>query len=301
MERNYFEMMERDLKVIWSPLRDSKTHSHKSSAKYEHGSTNFLLAAIVTVLLFERLDIDDVAAIVIAGDGDSAAIVTCYCTLKFDGASSGNPGKSGAGVVLHSGNEVQRFGRGLSTQINNSAEYQGLILGLKEAGDSKLVCEQFVGNWKVNNPNLRDLPNEALYLKDNLKSVGVQHVSRGSNKEADAQASWGKNREDDFDSNTFRNWFIMDQNSWIKGTIVFLMYILFLRHEPVNVPNSIILSIVAVAGVKWVIRADKDRKTKFCCVQPNGSIGAKVQVIEKTKDHFFCGLALSSYLSSVYR
>ncbi|KAL5081750.1 hypothetical protein RYX36_010171 [Vicia faba] len=56
---------------------------------------------------------------------------------------------------------------------------------------------------------------------------------------------------------------------FLQGTIVFLMYILFLRHKLVNVPNSIILSIVAVAGVKWVIRADKDRKTKFCCVQPN--------------------------------
>ncbi|CAI8595918.1 unnamed protein product [Vicia faba] len=54
-----------------------------------------------------------------------------------------------------------------------------------------------------------------------------------------------------------------------EGTIVFLMYILFLGNEPINVPNSIILSIVAVAEVKWVIRADKDRKTKFCCVQPN--------------------------------
>ncbi|CAI8616486.1 unnamed protein product [Vicia faba] len=77
-----------------------------------------------------------------------------YCTLEFDGASSGNPGKSGAEAVLRSGNEVHRFSRGLGTQTNNSAEYQGLILGLKEAnnkgydhveirGDSKLVCEQF--------------------------------------------------------------------------------------------------------------------------------------------------------------
>ncbi|CAL5186101.1 unnamed protein product [Lathyrus oleraceus] len=126
------------------------------------------------------------------------------CILEFDGASSGNPGKSGAGAVLRSGNEVHRYSKGLGTQTNNSAEYHGLLLGLKEAsnkgydhvevrGDSKLVCEQFAGNWKVNNPNLRELRNEALDLKGNFKSVVVQHVPRGSNREADAQASWGKN------------------------------------------------------------------------------------------------------------
>ncbi|XP_058773172.1 uncharacterized protein LOC131647279 isoform X2 [Vicia villosa] len=127
-----------------------------------------------------------------------------YGTLEFDGASSGNPGKSGAGAVLRSGNEVHRFSQGLGTQTNNSAEYKGLILGMKEAsnkgidhleirGDSKLVCEQFAGKWKVNNPNLRELRNEALDLKGNFKSVTVQHVPRGSNRDADAQASRGKN------------------------------------------------------------------------------------------------------------
>ncbi|CAK8533309.1 unnamed protein product [Lathyrus sativus] len=126
------------------------------------------------------------------------------CIVEFDGASSGNPGKSGAGAVLRSGNEVHRFSKGLGTQTNNSAEYEGLRLGLEEAskkgydhvevrGDSKLVCEQFAGKWKVNNPNLRELRNEALDLKSNFKSVEVQHVPRASNREADAQASRGKN------------------------------------------------------------------------------------------------------------
>ncbi|CAJ2672282.1 uncharacterized protein Mb2253c-like [Trifolium pratense] len=124
-------------------------------------------------------------------------------TLEFDGASSGNPGRSGAGAVLRDGNQVQRFSQGLGTQTNNSAEYQGLILGLKEAanqgydrvhvrGDSQLVCNQFEGSWKVNNQNLRGLCNEAQQLKSNFKSVTVEHVPRGHNTEADAQASRGK-------------------------------------------------------------------------------------------------------------
>ncbi|WJX70377.1 hypothetical protein P8452_54496 [Trifolium repens] len=126
------------------------------------------------------------------------------CILEFDGASSGNPGKSGAGAVLRDGSQVQRFSQGLGTQTNNSAEYKGLLLGLKEAsnqgyehvhvrGDSQLVCKQFEGSWKVNNQNLRGLCNEAQQLKGNFKSVTVEHVSRGYNTEADAQASRGKN------------------------------------------------------------------------------------------------------------
>ncbi|PNX60059.1 ribonuclease HI-like protein, partial [Trifolium pratense] len=84
---------------------------------------------------------------------------------------------------------VQRFSQGLGTQTNNSAEYQGLLLGLKEArnqgydcvhvqGDSKLVCKQFEGSWKVNNQNLRGLCSEAQQLRDNFKSVTVEHVPR---------------------------------------------------------------------------------------------------------------------------
>ncbi|CAI8616480.1 unnamed protein product [Vicia faba] len=48
---------------------------------------------------------------------------------------------------------------------------------------------------EFNNLNLRDLRNEALDLKDNFKSGSVQHVPKGSNREVDAQASWGKNLE----------------------------------------------------------------------------------------------------------
>ncbi|CAJ2661717.1 unnamed protein product [Trifolium pratense] len=123
--------------------------------------------------------------------------------LEFDGAYSGNPGRSGAGAVLRDGNQVQRFSQGPGTQTNNSAEYQGLILGLKEVanqgydrvyvrGDSQLVCNQFEGSWKVNNQNLSGLCNEAQQLRDNFKSVTVEHVPRGHNTEADAQASRGK-------------------------------------------------------------------------------------------------------------
>ncbi|GAU23273.1 hypothetical protein TSUD_281680 [Trifolium subterraneum] len=51
---------------------------------------------------------------------------------------------------------------------------------------------KFKGSWKVNNQNLRGLCNEAQQLRDNFKPVTAEHVHRGHNTEADAQASRGK-------------------------------------------------------------------------------------------------------------
>lgn len=78
------------------------------------------------------------------------------CSIEFDGASKGNPGKAGAGAVLRSShdNSVLFYLReGVGTATNNVAEYRALILGLKSAllkgfrnvrvqGDSMLVCMQ---------------------------------------------------------------------------------------------------------------------------------------------------------------
>uniref|UniRef100_A0ACD5TJG8 Uncharacterized protein n=1 Tax=Avena sativa TaxID=4498 RepID=A0ACD5TJG8_AVESA len=77
------------------------------------------------------------------------------CVLHFDGASKGNPGKSGAGAVLmtEDGRVISRLREGLGIVTNNVAEYRGLILGLKYAirhgfkrikvyGDSQLICYQ---------------------------------------------------------------------------------------------------------------------------------------------------------------
>ncbi|KAL3499740.1 hypothetical protein ACH5RR_038833, partial [Cinchona calisaya] len=79
------------------------------------------------------------------------------CTLEFDGASKGNPGQAGAGVVLRAddGSLSCRLREGLGIATCNVAEYRAIILGLKYAldkgftsirvrGDSKLVCMQMV-------------------------------------------------------------------------------------------------------------------------------------------------------------
>ncbi|XP_078437405.1 uncharacterized protein LOC144707989 isoform X2 [Wolffia australiana] len=78
------------------------------------------------------------------------------CIIEFDGASKGNPGRAGAGVIIRSedGAVIYRLREGLGVATNNVAEYRAMILGLRCAlkkglkviriqGDSKLVVNQF--------------------------------------------------------------------------------------------------------------------------------------------------------------
>ncbi|KAL8138108.1 hypothetical protein V2J09_004109 [Rumex salicifolius] len=130
------------------------------------------------------------------------------CILEFDGASKGNPGQAGAGVVLRDGdgNLVQnemlicKLHQGLGVATCNAAEYRAVILGLKSAlergytsirvqGDSKLVCMQLKGLWKVRDENMSKLHAEAKELKRKFSSFEISHVLRTLNSEADAQAN----------------------------------------------------------------------------------------------------------------
>ncbi|XP_076909023.1 uncharacterized protein LOC143601367 [Bidens hawaiensis] len=124
------------------------------------------------------------------------------CILEFDGASKGNPGPAGAGAVLRTedGNLVCRLREGLGTTTNNVAEYRAMILGLRYAlrkgftsirvlGDSKLVCMQVQGLWKVKNQNISKLYEEAKKLKDRFVCFQIDHVLRDLNSDADTQAN----------------------------------------------------------------------------------------------------------------
>ncbi|XP_019164754.1 PREDICTED: uncharacterized protein LOC109160946 isoform X2 [Ipomoea nil] len=126
------------------------------------------------------------------------------CSLEFDGASKGNPGPAGAGAVLRAddGSLVCRLREGLGVATSSVAEYRGFILGLKYAlskgfqsvrvqGDSKLVCMQIQGLWKVKNQNISTLYEQAKQLKDRFISFRIIHVLRESNSDADAQANMG--------------------------------------------------------------------------------------------------------------
>ncbi|XP_068462750.1 uncharacterized protein [Phaseolus vulgaris] len=136
-------------------------------------------------------------------------LVQRTCTLEFDGASKGNPGKSGAGAVLRAidGSLICRLREGVGVATNNAAEYRAMILGMKYAlkkgftgiriqGDSKLVCMQIDGSWKVKNENLSTLYKVAKELKDKFSSFQINHVLRNFNSDADAQANLAINLAD---------------------------------------------------------------------------------------------------------
>uniref|UniRef100_A0A7N0UKL9 RNase H type-1 domain-containing protein n=1 Tax=Kalanchoe fedtschenkoi TaxID=63787 RepID=A0A7N0UKL9_KALFE len=124
------------------------------------------------------------------------------CVLEFDGASKGNPGKAGAGAVLRAddGKVICRLREGLGTATNNVAEYRAMILGLKHAlksgythirvqGDSKLVCLQIQDKWKTKHEKMAELCKEAKKLKTKFTAFQINHVLRGLNSEADAEAN----------------------------------------------------------------------------------------------------------------
>ncbi|XP_057748498.1 uncharacterized protein LOC130967586 [Arachis stenosperma] len=131
------------------------------------------------------------------------------CLLEFDGASKGNPGKAGAGAILRStdGSVICRLREGVGIATCNAAEYRAMILGMRYAlkkgfssiriqGDSKLVCMQIDGSWKVKNENLSTLYKVAKELKDQFSLFQISHVLRNLNSEADAQANLAINLAD---------------------------------------------------------------------------------------------------------
>lgn len=123
-------------------------------------------------------------------------------SLEFDGASKGNPGKAGAGAILKSpdGSVLCELTKGVGIATCNFAEYRALIIGLQGAldhgichikaqGDSKLVCKQVMGQWKVRSENLATSFAEVMELKRRFQSFSIQHVFRESNSAADALAN----------------------------------------------------------------------------------------------------------------
>ena len=120
-----------------------------------------------------------------------------------DGASRGNPGEAGIGVVIK---EKTRILLEVSDYIgkttNNVAEYMALIRGLEEAlllganeasffCDSELLVKQIHGDYKVKNEGLKPLNLHALSLIKKFKKFNIKHTYREENKHADELANLG--------------------------------------------------------------------------------------------------------------
>jgi len=122
--------------------------------------------------------------------------------LHVDGASRGNPGEAGFGVHVtgEDGSEVASLYGYLGTATNNVAEYQALVHGLRFAlargassvevySDSELLVRQIDGRYRVKNPGLQPLHQEAKGLLARFERARVVHVPREGNREADALAN----------------------------------------------------------------------------------------------------------------
>ncbi|WP_051305908.1 ribonuclease HI family protein [Desulfogranum mediterraneum] len=126
------------------------------------------------------------------------------CRLFTDGASRGNPGQAGAGIVLfdQQGEELLSYAKYLGTCTNNVAEYQALIIGLEQALaagcrqleiflDSQLIVYQIQGRYRVKNETLKPLYARVLAQLKGLDNWSVAHVPRARNKRADELANLG--------------------------------------------------------------------------------------------------------------
>jgi len=121
--------------------------------------------------------------------------------VYIDGASRGNPGESGVGVlVIHANSERKEIRKYIGKGTNNEAEYKALIAALsylatqnisevKIHTDSKLVASQMNGLWKVKDPKLRTLYSEAKKLASSLPKLNIEYIPREKNNEADALAN----------------------------------------------------------------------------------------------------------------
>jgi ribonuclease HI len=123
-------------------------------------------------------------------------------SIYTDGASRGNPGEAGAGVIIYNehGELVKKVKRYLGTTTNNVAEYSALIIALEEAqqlqgevlhlfSDSELMVKQLNGIYKVKDSKMKVLASEARKLLSHFMHYTISAIERKKNKEADTLAN----------------------------------------------------------------------------------------------------------------
>jgi len=122
-----------------------------------------------------------------------------------DGASRGNPGKSGIGIIVRKegGETVLRIAASIGVATNNKAEYTALLTLLRRArefdckrlivhSDSELMVRQMNGEYKIKNPEIAGYHRtiRALLQKSPFK-FEIRYIPREMNREADQLANEG--------------------------------------------------------------------------------------------------------------
>ncbi|MDI3540479.1 Bifunctional protein [Koleobacter methoxysyntrophicus] len=122
--------------------------------------------------------------------------------IYTDGASRGNPGDAGIGVIIYDDkqNVIEKIGEYIGQTTNNIAEYTALKIALEKAVelkankvdlylDSELVVKQIKGEYQVKNKGLALIYREIKELLKNFKEYNINYISRTMNKEADRLAN----------------------------------------------------------------------------------------------------------------
>ncbi len=122
--------------------------------------------------------------------------------MYTDGASLGNPGHAGVGVViriLNKPGEDLQISEYIGIATNNIAEYSALIKGLKKVSalglkritiytDSELLVKQLKGIYRIRSATLRPFWEEARRILKHFEEYQVCHIRRELNKDADQLA-----------------------------------------------------------------------------------------------------------------
>lgn len=118
--------------------------------------------------------------------------------LYVDGASAGNPGKSGIGIFLKGEGHHIQIDEKIEPTDNHSAEFQALIRGLEEAStrtngmvsarsDSQIVV-QSVEREFVKNPHYKQYLIDILKLANQFDFFFIKWIPTAENRAADALA-----------------------------------------------------------------------------------------------------------------
>ncbi len=126
---------------------------------------------------------------------------TPSCEAYIDGASRGNPGPAGVGVVLINAQTgaTHEFSKSIGETTNNVTEYLALLCAMQEAlrlgcrgltvkTDSQLLARQITGVYRVRNVQLRRLHDLIMQLRKAYRRFEITHIPRTQNRSADRLA-----------------------------------------------------------------------------------------------------------------
>lgn len=122
--------------------------------------------------------------------------------IFIDGASRGNPGPSGIGIVFYDDQDaiVKKLFKFIGNTTNNIAEYSALIYAMQEAlidryddvkvkSDSELLTRQLRGEYKVKNDNLKTYYDMFQHIARGFDKIEIISIARENNSVADKLAN----------------------------------------------------------------------------------------------------------------